>query len=286
MKPTNDFPENRPDRSENSPEEELVRRYFDGELSIEEERDALLVIAEDPILREWLRMERELPARLQELDEAQAAVPDRFSDRVMQAVSERELQLQSEHETEASYGESRSRRQEAEQAILERLARVMERMMEPARFELRPVWAMAALLALVGGWAVMFSGPAGSDGGPVADNGGAVTEQAAPADELRADEPLATQVVAEEAESVWIRFVFIDPDAEQLAVAGDFTEWEPMTLTREQVGDRQVWTGMVQVPRGEHHYMFIRNGEEWITDPFAEITRDDGFGNENAVLYL
>lgn len=283
MKPTNDPSENRPDREESLAGEALVRRYFDGELSPDEEREALLLIAGDPLLREWLRTERELPGRLKELEEARAAVPDRFADRVMQAVSDRELQLKREHESETSRGESGVRR-EAEQAILERLARVMERMMEPARFELRPIWAVAVLAVLASGWAWMFLTPAGSSGESVA--GGAEIEQAAPADGLSADAPLATRVVAEEAGSVWIRFVFIDPEAEQLAVAGDFNEWEPMALTREQVGDRQVWTGMIQVPRGEHHYMFIRNGEEWVTDPFAEITRDDGFGNENAVLYL
>lgn len=286
MTTRNDQPLNGPDPESSRSGENLVRRYFDGELSPDEEREALLLIAEDPSLREWLRMERELPARLQELDKAKRAVPDRFSDRVMQAVSEREVQLQAEQEANTSPGQGQESRQDVEQAILDRLARVMEKMMAPARFELRPVWAMVALLALAGGWAVTFWAAGGPDRGPVAENGGVVTEQRAPTGDLTAEAPLATQVVAEEAGSVWIRFVFIDPEAEQLAVAGDFTGWEPMTLTREQVGDRQVWTGMIQVPRGEHHYMFIRNGEEWVTDPFAEITRDDGFGNENAVLYL
>lgn len=262
--------------------EELVRRYFDGELSAGEEREALLVIAEDPLLRDCLRNERSLPGELRELEQARAQVPTGFSDRVMQAVLERETHLQSESEQELA---EREAREANESAILERLTRVLERMMEPARFELRPVWAMVALLALIAGGIWSVQSPAG--GSDPTSGGGAVAVHQTPGTAgMQEDAPLATRVVSEEAGSVWIRFVFIDPDAEQLAVAGDFTGWEPLELTREQVGDRQVWTGMVQVPRGEHNYMFIRNGEEWVTDPFAEITRDDGFGNENAVLYL
>ncbi|MEX1212779.1 MAG: glycogen-binding domain-containing protein [Balneolaceae bacterium] len=289
MKSPNDFSENRPDQEGDPSDEERMRRYFDGELSPEEERAALLQIAEDPLLREWLRMERELPARLQELEAAKAGIPDGFSDRVMQAVAERDVQRRPQHDVAADHvaTETVSRgREETEQAILERLARVLEKMMAPVRFELRPVWALAALLALAGGSLALW-GPGGSGIGLGAGEHGPVARQGPPSDGFTAaDAPLATRVVAEETGSVWIRFVFIDPEAEELAVAGDFTGWEPMALTREQVGDRQVWTGMIQVPRGEHHYMFIRNGEEWVTDPFADITRDDGFGNENAVLYL
>jgi hypothetical protein len=38
--------------------------------------------------------------------------------------------------------------------------------------------------------------------------------------------------------------------------------------------------------RGEHRYMFIKNGEKWVTDPLAPVQQDDGFGNKNAVIYL
>jgi hypothetical protein len=38
--------------------------------------------------------------------------------------------------------------------------------------------------------------------------------------------------------------------------------------------------------RGEHRYMFVKNGENWVTDPLAAIQQDDGFGNKNAVIYL
>jgi hypothetical protein len=38
--------------------------------------------------------------------------------------------------------------------------------------------------------------------------------------------------------------------------------------------------------RGEHRYMFVKDGEEWVTDPMAPMQREDGFGNKNAVIYL
>jgi len=40
----------------------------------------------------------------------------------------------------------------------------------------------------------------------------------------------------------------------------------------------------VPVLPGVHEYMFIVNGDTWVTDPRADRYVDDGFGNRNAVL--
>ncbi len=90
----------------------------------------------------------------------------------------------------------------------------------------------------------------------------------------------------EQEERVWIRFVYIDEEADNISVAGDFSEWEPISLDLQIVDGKQVWSGLVPVTRGEHRYMFVRDGVEWLTDPLADVQRDDGFGNKNAVLYL
>jgi len=101
-----------------------------------------------------------------------------------------------------------------------------------------------------------------------------------------AEEGRSIQQVADQESEVWIRFVYFDEEAETMAVAGDFSDWDPVSLTSEQVDGKTVWTGMIPVVRGEHHYMFVKNGDEWVTDPLADVKRDDGFGNKNAVLYL
>jgi hypothetical protein len=50
----------------------------------------------------------------------------------------------------------------------------------------------------------------------------------------------------------------------------------------ERTGD--VWTAQLVLPPGTYEYMFVENGENWVTDPLALQTRDDGFGRKNAVL--
>ncbi|MDZ7756569.1 hypothetical protein [Rhodohalobacter sp.] len=100
------------------------------------------------------------------------------------------------------------------------------------------------------------------------------------------EEDRSVQQVAEQESEVWIRFIYFDEEAETMAVAGDFSDWDPVSLTRDEVNGKTVWTGMIPVVRGEHHYMFVKNGNEWVTDPLADVKVDDGFGNKNAVLYL
>jgi 1,4-alpha-glucan branching enzyme len=83
-----------------------------------------------------------------------------------------------------------------------------------------------------------------------------------------------------------MRFVYTSEAADSVAVAGDFSDWEPIPLSPRTVNGQTVWTGLVPVSRGEHEYQFVINGTRWVTDPLAPVTRDDGFGAENAVLKL
>ncbi len=82
---------------------------------------------------------------------------------------------------------------------------------------------------------------------------------------------------------VYVQFVLEAPGASSVAVAGDFSEWEP-TFTLDDVDGDGVWTGRVPVRPGVHTYMFLIDGERWQTDPRADRYQDDGFGNRNAVL--
>ena len=75
------------------------------------------------------------------------------------------------------------------------------------------------------------------------------------------------------------------PGAQSVAVAGDFSEWEPTFALDDADGDG-VWTGRVPVRPGVHSYMFLIDGAEWQTDPNADSYQDDGFGNQNAVLAI
>jgi 1,4-alpha-glucan branching enzyme len=78
--------------------------------------------------------------------------------------------------------------------------------------------------------------------------------------------------------------MYTNNTADSVAVAGDFSQWSPIPLSPRTVNGETVWTGLVPVSRGEHEYQFVINGERWVPDPLAPVTRSDGFGAKNAVL--
>ncbi|RKZ11432.1 hypothetical protein DRQ53_03210 [bacterium] len=75
-----------------------------------------------------------------------------------------------------------------------------------------------------------------------------------------------------------------DTSLQSVFVAGSFNAWNatevPMHL------DGAVWTAVLVLPPGSYEYMFVEDGERWVTDPLAVRSRDDGFGSRNAVLDL
>lgn len=230
---------------------ERLRRFLDGELTPEKERHVLNLIAEDDEMRELLRFNRVMSDSLRNDFNAESfTVPEGFTDNVMSEIAQLE-------ETTVK-----------EPTWFEVVKKKLEVLFTPREFSFRPatMFAVPALILIV--FAGLFE---------------MVPQQTNESSEHAA----GTQVVStEESEEVWIRFVYIDDEASQIAVAGNFSDWEPIELDNREMGGKTVWTGLVPVERGEHRYMFVRDGEEWLSDPLAEIQRDDGFGNKNAVIYL
>ena len=84
-----------------------------------------------------------------------------------------------------------------------------------------------------------------------------------------------------EAQPIMIQFRLDAPDAQQVALAGNFTGWQPSyQLTRTAAG---VWTVIVPLPQGVHKYAFVVDGETWQPDPLAPAV-DDGFGGANSQI--
>ncbi|MEX2574666.1 MAG: glycogen-binding domain-containing protein [Balneolaceae bacterium] len=241
---------------------EILRRFMDGELSADEECETLHMIADDREMREMLRFERALYLsmnKVEGLDPALFTVPEGFADRVMKEISA------SEPDTTAARN------------LPDRLKEKLTPLFVPRQFQVRPVLGMAAGLIL----ALFLAVPLLNDRSGEHTGGPAVETDTGAG---HPDRPV--RAVSGQEEEVWIRFVFFDDEAETVAVAGDFNNWDPVSLDREYVDGKPVWIGLVPVLRGEQRYMFIKDGKEWVTDPLAEITRDDGFGNKNAVLIL
>lgn len=82
---------------------------------------------------------------------------------------------------------------------------------------------------------------------------------------------------------VYVQFLLRAPDASQVAIAGDFTDWLPEVHLVDPDGDG-IWSGRVALRPGVHEYMFVIDGDRWMTDPHATRYEEDGYGQRNAVL--
>lgn len=76
-------------------------------------------------------------------------------------------------------------------------------------------------------------------------------------------------------------FQFIDANAEEVLLLGDFTNWEqnPILLKRQKDG---VWKATVPLQPGPHEYRFIVDGH-WRDDAQCSSRRPNPFGGENCV---
>ena len=83
-----------------------------------------------------------------------------------------------------------------------------------------------------------------------------------------------------------VRFTLVDPDARSVAVAGSFNEWSVTSHSLAREGTSSLWTIVVPLPPGEHLFMFVIDGNRWITPPLADDFEDDGFGATNGVVIV
>lgn len=232
--------------------EALLRKYLDEELTAQEEQEALHIIADDAEMRSMLHFEQKLKAdSLATRDFSSFEVPVGFSERVMSVIAQKEQST-------------------AETGAFGRLKNWIQIVTEPRQIRLRPVYAMCMVLIIT----LLVGIPYYVQESP----GLAVTGNDF--------ESASVENVSDSGEQVWTRFVYIDKEAKSVSVAGDFSGWKPIELTKKNLNGDQVWTGLIPMDRGEHRYMFVKNGEQWVTDPLAAVQQDDGFGNKNAVIYL
>ncbi len=84
------------------------------------------------------------------------------------------------------------------------------------------------------------------------------------------------------ASAALVRFQLSMPTAREVAVVGDFSQWQQQ-FQLKRVADG-TWTTDIPLPPGTYEYVFVVDQQQWVTDPRAKVHRDDGFGNKNAVL--
>ena len=131
----------------------------------------------------------------------------------------------------------------------------------PQAVTLRPVWAVPALAAAV--LALWLLPRARPDPGP----------------------PPPVAAAARASDTVHVRFELSAPQASEVAVAGSFNSWDPLTspMVRSALG---IWSVTVPLRVGEHQYQFVIDGERWVSDPAAHAQMADGFGGANSVILV
>lgn len=234
--------------------QELLRKYLDGELTPEEEKKALHIIADDEELRSALHFDLFLRQSLREPEFAKSSfdVPDGFTDKVMMQIMPEEVSPES-----------------SAPGFVDQITDWVEGLFTPRNFQLKPAYAVAILLLAITLPSIPFYLTTTNNSIGSVDN-----------------HPFQVQTVAEKEDQVMVRFIYVDDDAQNIEIAGDFNDWNPVSLDKQQVNGQDVWSGFVTMSRGEHKYMFIVDGEKWVTDPLANMYEDDGFGNKNALIYL
>lgn len=83
--------------------------------------------------------------------------------------------------------------------------------------------------------------------------------------------------------TVPVKFLFHAPSAARVSVVGNFNEWSENahTLIKSPNG---WWTLEIALQPGRYNYLYLVDGERWLTDPASALVEEDGFGRKNSVL--
>jgi len=108
-------------------------------------------------------------------------------------------------------------------------------------------------------------------------------EQAATKDHVTAE----AQDVQNSQEVITVHLTLEAPEAESVAVVGDWNGWDPEKNRMSDPNKDGIWELRLKLEKGgEYQYQFLINGKNWIPDPDAPLKVEDGFGGTNSVLNI
>jgi hypothetical protein len=87
-------------------------------------------------------------------------------------------------------------------------------------------------------------------------------------------------------DAVAVTFEVHAPGAHEVDLVGSFNGWRPGELVLRGPDAAGYWTTTVRLPSGRYEYLFLVDGKQWVTDPWATAHRPDGFGRANALIEL
>lgn len=79
-----------------------------------------------------------------------------------------------------------------------------------------------------------------------------------------------------------VTFTYTAPNANSVALAGDFNDWKAEADMMEKKNG--VWQITLDLQPGEYQYKFVVDGDKWVTDPNNPNKADDGYGGQNSVI--
>jgi 1,4-alpha-glucan branching enzyme len=81
-----------------------------------------------------------------------------------------------------------------------------------------------------------------------------------------------------------VTFSFLAPNAQSVALAGDFTGWQqaPLDLKKDKSG---IWKKIVSLPPGRYEYRLLVDGQ-WHDDPDCTERQPNQFGGANCVCVV
>jgi 1,4-alpha-glucan branching enzyme len=83
-----------------------------------------------------------------------------------------------------------------------------------------------------------------------------------------------------------VRFTVLAPGAKQVFLVGSFNGWTKGATPMEIVNGSGLWTVDVPLKEGEYTFMYLIDGDRWVTPPLAEEFITDGFGQTNGVVIV
>ena len=83
-----------------------------------------------------------------------------------------------------------------------------------------------------------------------------------------------------------VRFTCLAPMASTVYVVGSFNGWVKGATPMKRMGETGVWVVDVSLKAGEHTFMYLVDGKEWMVPPLAEDFVTDGFGQTNGVVIV
>ena len=86
------------------------------------------------------------------------------------------------------------------------------------------------------------------------------------------------------AKEIPVRFIYTDPQAKKVCVAGNFNDWSTKSDCMTRSGN--TWAVQIRLPAGRYRYLFVVNNKVWRKDPGALVSEEGGFGMENSVLIV